>query len=115
MMDAVWFPARLVKNLVVTRDLHRIIERSYRDFPHFENRYDVDEYASVFEASGNRVLRREASGALYPFFALPGGVGARLARSGSRAIADIVRRIDRSEASLMHRVAPMFYLICRRA
>ncbi len=114
LIDGLWFPLRLIRNLVLTRDLHRIIERSYRDFPHYENRYSVREYAAAFEAAGNSVLRREATGALYPVIALPGGVDRLLVRVAPHAIRRVIERLDRSEAAMLHRLAPGFYLVCRR-
>lgn len=113
LMDSVWFPGRLLRNAIRGR-FDRIVERSYREFPHFESSFTPTDYIAAFSAAGNDVLRCEGAGTIYPFFALPGPFGKALVRAGRRAIRAAARFVDRQQRGLIVGGAPGFYLVLRR-
>jgi 2-polyprenyl-3-methyl-5-hydroxy-6-metoxy-1,4-benzoquinol methylase len=112
-MNVALYPLRFAANLYKGR-YKRIFSTSYRDFPHYENRFTAAEYRKAFEAAGNTVLRCEASGTLYPFFALPFGAGTLLTKGFSKSIVKMVRKTNRTESKLMHLLAPSLYIVCRK-
>jgi 2-polyprenyl-3-methyl-5-hydroxy-6-metoxy-1,4-benzoquinol methylase len=112
-MNVALYPVRFAYNLF-TRRFERIFSASYRDFPHYENTFTANEYCKAFEAEGNTILRCEAGSILYPFFALPLGIGPLLVKRFSKSIVKLVRKTDRTEAKLLHLIAPTFYIICRK-
>lgn len=112
-MDAVWFPGRLLRN-AIRGQFERIVERSFRQFPHFESSFKPSDYIASFSEAGNEVLRCEAAGMIYPFFALPGPLGRTLVRIGHPAIRAAARFVDRTERKPLVNAAPGFYLVLRR-
>jgi hypothetical protein len=112
-MNLLMFPLRLMKNLL-TLKLDRIIVRSFRDFPHYENSYSVSDYCSAFERAGNLVLRREAGGTIFPFYNLPFGLGNLIAKTFGRQLCNLTRIIDRSESPLLHKISVTFYIVTKK-
>lgn len=113
LMNVVLFPFRFVKNLLKGR-LERIFAVSFRDFPHYENTFTAKEYCQAFEREGNTILRCEAGGVLFPFYALPLGIGNMLIRTFPEGFANLVRRTGRTQSKLLHIIAPTFYIVCRK-
>jgi|GEM_PF-3042733 len=113
-MDGLYFPFRLARNLLRQRDYTDIVRKSYRDFPHFENRFNTAEYARFFEGAGNRVLKCSAMGILNPFIALPSPLGDFLARTFPAALMNLMTKINRLEGSLAHALAPVIYVVGQR-
>jgi 2-polyprenyl-3-methyl-5-hydroxy-6-metoxy-1,4-benzoquinol methylase len=113
LMNAIYFPGRLARNVIRGR-FEQLVAKSFRDFPHYENSYSAKEYSEAFEREGNTVLRCEAGGALVPFLFLPFGIGNRLVSSFPDGLAKLVRRMDRTESELMHRLAVTFYIVSRK-
>lgn len=112
-MNLALYPFRFTKNLFKGR-FDQIFTKSFRDFPHYENSFTAEEYCQVFERYGNTILRCEASGILYPFIALPLGIGNVLVRTFPKSIAKLVRITNRTESKFMHMIAPCFYIVCRK-
>lgn len=114
LMDAAYFPARSIRNAWLNRSFKNIFRKSFRDFPHYENSFGERYYADVFTQEGCEVLGCEAGGFLYPFFALPFGVGNLISRHFSHFLVGFIRSTDRSQSRLMHFVSPTFYIVCRK-
>jgi SAM-dependent methyltransferase len=112
-MNGMLFPFRLFKNIVSCR-FDRIIIRSFRDFPHYENSYSAQQYCKAFEEGGNKILRCEAGGILFPFYNLSFGVGHRLIKAFGKQIYSITKYLDRSESKVAHMFSPTFYIIAKR-
>lgn len=112
-MNLALYPFRFAKNLLKGR-FKRIFTASYRDFPHYENSYTAEEYCQSFVREGNTILRCEAGGILFPFFALPLGIGNVLVRTFPKGIIKLVRITDRTESKFMHKIALTFYIVCRK-
>jgi len=114
LMDAVYFPARFVRNAWRNRSFRNILKKSFRDFPHYENSFSERYYADVFRKENCEVLKCEAGSFLFPFFALPFGIGNLISRCFSRFLVGVIRMTDRSQSRLMHLVSPTFYIVCRK-
>lgn len=113
LVSLILYPFAFVNNLLHRR-FRRIFVTSYRDFPHYENSFSAREYCDAFRREGNGILRCEAGGILYPFIALPMGIGNLLVRAFPNRLADAIRRIDRTESRLLHMIAPTLYIACRK-
>jgi 2-polyprenyl-3-methyl-5-hydroxy-6-metoxy-1,4-benzoquinol methylase len=113
LMYLLMYPAIFANNLLKRR-LQGIFQKSFRDFPHYENRFSAREYCQAFEAQGNTILRCEAGGVLFPFINLPGGVGNWLVRTFPNFLYKVTKKLDRSQSRLLHLIAPTFYIVCRR-
>lgn len=112
-MNALMFPLRFAKNVVLGR-FDRIIVRSFRDFPHYENSFGAVEYCEAFEHSGDSILRCEASGVLFPLFNLPLGIGNAIVRTFGRPLYWLIKTINRSESRILHLFSPAFYIVARK-
>lgn len=112
-MNMVLFPFHFVNN-VVHGNFDRIIIKSFRDFPHYENSFSSSEYCNAFEIEGNSILRCEAGGILFPFFNLPRGIGDMLNRAFPTAISKLIRLTERTESRFMHIIATTFYIVSRK-
>jgi len=112
-MNLALYPFRFLKNLFRGR-FERIFSASFRDFPHYENSFSAEEYCRAFRRLGNSVLRCEAGGILYPFLALPMGIGNRLVKAFPGILAGWIRITDRTESKILHFIAPTFYIVCRK-
>ncbi len=112
-MNIALFPLHFVRNILLG-NFDRIVIRSFRDFPHYENSFNAAEYCNAFEREGNSILRCEAGGIIYPFLCLPFGIGKLLARTFSKSISKLIRKIDRTESPILHFIAPTFYIVCRK-
>jgi 2-polyprenyl-3-methyl-5-hydroxy-6-metoxy-1,4-benzoquinol methylase len=112
LMNLALFPFRFVYFGLQGR-FKGLVTRSYRDFPHFENRFSAVEYGRAFEAGGNQILRNEAAGVMFPFILLPMGLGNLLVRAFGGPLAAITRRLDRTESKVLHFLAPVFYIVSR--
>ena len=113
MMNIAMFPFYFVYN-VIRGKFDRIIIKSFRDFPHYENSFSYAEYCKAFEDEGNSILRCEAGGILFPFFNLPLGIGNMLIRTFPTAFSKLVRLTDRTESKFMHFIATTFYIVARK-
>lgn len=113
-MDAVWFPLKLVRNIFIKRDYYDVIRRSYRDFPHYENSFSATEYCNHFTQEGNSILRCSPSGVLYPFVALPLGIGNYIANKFSNSLYPIIKQTNSTESKMLHLVSPAFYIVARK-
>jgi 2-polyprenyl-3-methyl-5-hydroxy-6-metoxy-1,4-benzoquinol methylase len=113
-MHALYFPVIYLKNAYRNSSFRGIIQKSFRDFPHYENSFSVREYANVFTQEGCEVLRCEAEGFLYPFINLPMGLGNLISRKCPNIMASLFRATDRSQSRLMHFVSPTFYIVSRK-
>jgi 2-polyprenyl-3-methyl-5-hydroxy-6-metoxy-1,4-benzoquinol methylase len=111
--NAIYFPARLIRNIFKGR-FQKIIEKSFRDFPHYENSYTYQQYVAAFEKFGNKLIKCEASGVLYPLLNLPFGVGRLMIKTFPSLLESIVKRADRSSNVFMHFFAPTFYIVCKK-
>lgn len=111
--DLMLFPFRFARNVLRGR-FKDIVRVSFRDFPHYENAFTSKEYCQAFEREGNVILRCEAGGVLYPFLALPWGIGNPVIRTFPTAFASLIRMADRTESPLLHRIAPTIYIVCRK-
>lgn len=111
--NLILYPFKFVRNLFKGR-FERIFTASFRDFPHYENSYTAEEYCKSFEREGNTILRCEAGGIMYPFFALPMGIGNFLVRTFPDSMTKLVSATDRTESKFMHMIAPTFYIVCRK-
>lgn len=108
------YPFKFVINLLSGK-FRRIFSVSYRDFPHFENRFSAVEYCQAFEREGNTILRCEAGGILYPFLSsLPFGFDRKLVKTFPTGLARCIRITDRTENKLLHFLSPTFYIVCRK-
>lgn len=107
------YPAVFANNLVKGR-FAGIFHKSFRDFPHYENRFSAREYCEVFEAKENTILRCEAGGVLFPFINIPGGIGNRLVKAFPNFLYKVTKKLDRSQSKLLHLIAPTFYIVCRK-
>jgi len=112
-MNALLYPFRIAKN-ICNRNFENIFVKSFRDFPHFENSYSATDYRKVFAKEGNTILRCEARGVLYPFIALPVGVGEFIVKSCPNLIANILRNTSRSESKIIHFLSLGMCVICRK-
>lgn len=112
-MDAFWFPFRLSKNIVRGR-FDQIISRSFRDFPHFENRFNETEYKQFFEQTGNRIVSCKATGSMYPFISLPAGLSVLLLRYFSGPVRQLLKATEKSESTFMHRLSSTIYLVAQK-
>ena len=112
-MNVFLFPLRIIKNIILG-NFDKIITRSYRDFPHYENSFSAVHYCNAFESVGNKILRCEAGGILYPFLNLPFGIGDLLTRAFPQILAKLIRKFDRTESHLLHSISPTFYIVARK-
>jgi len=113
-MNCIWYPARFIRN-IVRRDFKDIFNRSYRDFPHYENSFSAEEYCKVFVKEGNQIIKCEASGLLYPFIAqLPFGIGSVLVSRFSGVLSNLIKKTSRSESKTMHFFSCAFLTLCRK-
>jgi len=112
-MDILFYPLNFLRRLF-KGDLKQIFSRSFRDFPHYENSFTAREYCQAFKLSGNSILRCEAGGFLFPFFNLPFGLGSKLVHKIPNILEKLVRFTDRTQSRLFHKIAPTFYVVCRK-
>ncbi|MFH2138231.1 MAG: class I SAM-dependent methyltransferase [Candidatus Omnitrophota bacterium] len=114
-MQILFYPVNLIKNLLNSKRHKNIFKKSYRDFPHYENAFSYREYCRIFQEEGNSVLKCEAGGVLYPFIAfLPFGIGNFVVTKFQKVLSELIRKIDRSESKIMHFFSPTFLIICRK-
>lgn len=113
-VDVVLYPFRFVKRLI-KGDLKDIFSCSFRDFPHYENSFSAYEYCRVFESQGNDIIKCEARSIIYPFIALPLGIGRLLVRNFTGTLISLIHKTNNHDNRLMHFIAPTFYLVCRKA
>jgi 2-polyprenyl-3-methyl-5-hydroxy-6-metoxy-1,4-benzoquinol methylase len=113
LMNLALYPFRFARNLLHGK-FERIFGASFRDFPHYENSYTAEEYCRAFRREGNTILRCEAGGILFPFIALPMGIGNMLVKACSITLSKLIRRTDRTESRFLHLIAPTFYIVCRK-
>jgi len=59
MANLFWFHFRFLNFALRHRQFRNIIRKSYREFPHFENRFSWQEYSNAFIAEGNQMIRCE--------------------------------------------------------
>jgi 2-polyprenyl-3-methyl-5-hydroxy-6-metoxy-1,4-benzoquinol methylase len=114
MMRALYFPLLFLKNAFRNRSFRGIVEKSFRDFPHYENSFSAREYAETFTKEGCEVLRCEAEGLFYPLVNLPRGLGNIICRKYPKIVVKLFRATDRSQSRLMHLVSPTFYIVSRK-
>ncbi len=112
-MDTVFFPYRLLKN-IVKRDFGNLVRRSFRDFPHYENRFSAAEYCAVFEREGNEILKCQPIGLLFPFVALPKGLGEAVVKAAPRLLTKLMRLTDRTGIKALFPIAPKYYIVARK-
>jgi cyclopropane fatty-acyl-phospholipid synthase-like methyltransferase len=113
-MRTVYFPVIFLKNAYRYRSFRGIVQKSFREFPHYENSFSAREYAEAFTEEGCEVLRCEAGGLLYPFVNLPRGLGNLISRKCPNILVKLFRATDRSQSRLMHLVSPAFYIVSRK-
>ncbi len=112
-MDALYFPYRLLRN-IVKGDFRNLIRRSFRDFPHYENRFTASQYCDVFEKEGNTILKCQPIGILFPFIALPKGIGEAVVQAFPRLLPWLMRLTDRTEVKAFFPIAPKYYIVTRK-
>lgn len=113
-MNFVLYPYRFAKNVFSGR-FEQIITKSFRDFPHYENKFSAKEYCRAFEREGNEILRCEAGGIVFPFLILPLGIGVKLVRAFPDFFVKLIRKTDRTQSRFLHVIAPTFYIVCRKS
>jgi len=113
LMNIVLYPFKFIRNLLNGK-YERIFEISFRDFPHYENKFTDREYCQAFEREDNTILACEAGGILFPFISLPLGIGNGLVRAFPNFLTRLVRLTDKTESRLLHLIAPTFYIVCRK-
>ena len=69
-VNGFYFPFKLFKN-ILRNNFKNIIQKSFRDFPHFENRFTAKEYQIAFQKAGSQQQVTFGGSFFYPFFALP--------------------------------------------
>jgi ubiquinone/menaquinone biosynthesis C-methylase UbiE len=114
LLNTIWFPFRLVKNILHGK-MDRILSRSFREFPHYENSLTAEQNCELFSKNGNVLVKCVAMGSIYPFISLPAGCGNFLVRNYEKQVAHLMRWANRSESKLMHFLSPMMYVVFRKA
>ncbi|TRZ88827.1 class I SAM-dependent methyltransferase [bacterium] len=114
MRDFVLFPAKLVRN-IIKRDFRDIFRRSYRDFPHYENRFSWKQYCNVFNEQGNDVIKCEPGGLILPFMMFPLEIGGKLiVKLFHKQILFINDVVKRSTHPFTYFLSTTFTIVCRK-
>ena len=114
-MDAFWFPFKLFKNAIVKKVYKDILRKSYRDFPHYENRFSFSEYCNYFTEGGNTVLKCSPEGVLYPFISsLPLNIGTLIVKKVPNTLCSLFKWTNSTDARLLHLVSPTFYIVTKK-
>ena len=113
LMNTILYLPTFINNVLKCR-FKSIFTRSFRDFPHYENTFTAKEYCQAFEREGNVILRCEAGGIIYPFIALPMGMGNMLVKLFPEIFVKLIRMTSRSESKLLHILCGSFYIICKK-
>lgn len=111
-MNLFWFPFRLTKNILKGQKLRGIIIRSYRDFPHYENKFSWREYCSAFAEEGNKVVTCEPGGLILPFILLPHGMGNPIIKLFDNQIIWLNNLVRHSRSPLTYFFAQTFTIVC---
>ena len=113
-MNLFWFPFRLAKNIVKGQDLRGIIKRSYRDFPHYENKFSWREYCSAFVEEGNKIIKCEPGGLIIPFISLPSGMGIPIVKIFDNQIIWLNELVRHSMSRLVYFFAQTITIVCAK-
>jgi 2-polyprenyl-3-methyl-5-hydroxy-6-metoxy-1,4-benzoquinol methylase len=113
-MNLIWFPYSLTKNILRMQPLQGIIKRSYRDFPHYENSFSWEEYCGAFEEEGNDIIKCEPGGIILPFILRPNLLGKAIVRLFSKQIISMNDVVKRSTFPLTYFFSTTFTVVCRK-
>jgi SAM-dependent methyltransferase len=111
------FPFKLANNLIVRRQpLRGILQRSYRNFPHYENSYSWREYCAKFEKCGNEILKCEPGGLILPFVYWPTylGLGYAVVKLLREPILKANNWVGRSTSPAIYLLSQTFTVIARK-
>ena len=115
-MNILMFPVKLIYNIVKRRPLHGILRRSYRNFPHYENSFSLQEYSKAFEKYGNTVIETNLGGLLIPFTNNLRyiGLGTLFVKLFQKNIIKINNLVKDSKSSIIYRLSPTFTIVSRK-
>lgn len=112
-----WFPYKFLHFAVRKRDFRNIVKRSYRDFPHFENRFTAEQYCEAFRRAGNEIIRCEPQDVLYGFIRVPPPALGNFVVSAFRKPLERWYRAThrgKTHSRLLHWLSPAFVVVCRK-
>ena len=112
-----WFPYNFLHFAIKRREFRRIIRKSFRDFPHFENRFTYREYSEAFRLAGNDIIRCEPQDVLYGFLRVPPpSFGNFLVKAFRKPLERWYRSTHRgkTESRLLQFLSPAFVVVCRK-
>jgi 2-polyprenyl-3-methyl-5-hydroxy-6-metoxy-1,4-benzoquinol methylase len=114
-MNALWFPLRLIRNLIIKKSYKDIIRKSFRDFPHFENTFSYKKYCESFEDAGNTIMKCSPQGVLFPFLALPLNAGDSIVRRFPKFLRTVFKLTNNTESKILHSISPTFYIVSKKS
>jgi ubiquinone/menaquinone biosynthesis C-methylase UbiE len=112
-----WFPYNFLHFALKKRDFHRILIKSFRDFPHFESRFTYEEHCEAFRKAGNEIIRCEPQDVLYGFLRLPPpSFGNFLVRTFAKPLERWYHKTHRGKTNsrMLQFLSPAFVVVCRK-